>query len=648
MDQNYDAASELPVYQACREVPSRTRENDRKGVEHARNAHAFTKDKRIKSDAKNPSATVEEYREDLTVPYKPCTLALDRIYDESRWTLPEDHEPGAKKEPKSGVRFPLDEALVLDSIEDQTHINMDDADIRQLVADLQDIKSKSASDITDVNSLSLKYEYGDKRSIEKFILHGRTIARVKFEDAEVGEKNYKQVMRGKKLEKDIDRGTNGKQQADLKIENYVTAHILLCLGGEVGARAQDSWRAARNFSQQQLELNPGLEEIVMKKLDEEHDPALKEMLEVLNDVHQRKESSPYHQAMRDKWGVDHNLFDRIAHTDIVMVLDKNNEVIFLQLSDSFQKLLQKQLEDQVVKAFEIYSTLHAVPFPDSTRHGIHWSEWLLKRPELDFRNSANILRMAKSGPFHIGCGNMTGDTHGDVKGPTLKADSKRNIERYPHIVKQQETLRYGALGACTEILKLLLSTVAPELCTEYENVARELAERYEMETGTNLFETRREGGIFTMRAILINLLTTDHKDQNDWSNGFAGLVAVGDHEGGDLLLRELGLRIEARSGAAQLMRGRELAHSIDFYTGRRFCVVCVTREANRKWAEKRMQSREQPSASSEQSLGSNEQPSESREQASGSTEQALTAKKRKNSDVGSTASREGEKRSKKL
>lgn len=323
--------------------------------------------------------------------------------------------------------------------------------------------------------------------------------------------------------------------------------------------------------------------------DLKHDPALKELLDILRDVNKQKNKHPYHQALRDKCAVDNGLFDHIPYADIVIVLDKGNRLIAGQLAEVFRQLLKNRgLGIKVHKAFDTYSTLHPVPLPDATRHGDHWRAWLRAHPEFDYRNPKNDQRKAKSGTYHGGQGAMVGDPHG-TKGTMSKPDFTTSIANYPHVLAQQEKLRYSAFGGCTEVLKFMFKIWDPALYDEYMAVSQEIAAKMNAETGGNDFETRRDGDPFTMRALLINLLTTDHQDESDWQNGIAGLVAVGDYEGGDLLLREFGLQIEARPGAAQLFRGNEAYHSTSDWDGEsREAVVCVIPESVRRWAERRI------------------------------------------------------------
>jgi hypothetical protein len=330
---------------------------------------------------------------------------------------------------------------------------------------------------------------------------------------------------------------------------------------------------------------------------EKHDGALEEVLQIMNSANGQNDFNPYFQAKRDEYTinvlkeVNKDILLHITGQDIVLCLDKNNSTIFCQLADTFKRLLKKSLEQNVIQAYETYSTLHHGPLPDVQRHGIHWSNWLLKRPDLDFRNPANDPRLAKSVVFHFKYGCVTGRPVPKEKGPLTKADSSTNIADYPHVIAQQEKFLHGALAIETAILKWIFHLLEPELCDRYKTISQELA-NFKASRGEQYLSTLRdEVDPFGMVAVLINAHTTDHTDQSDWKRGFAGLVALGEYEGGDLLLRELGLLIEAKSSTAQLMRGRELRHSISEYTGSRFCLVCVTPEGIRVWAEERINSR---------------------------------------------------------
>jgi len=67
---------------------------------------------------------------------------------------------------------------------------------------------------------------------------------------------------------------------------------------------------------------------------------------------------------------------------------------------------------------------------------------------------------------------------------------------------------------------------------------------------------------------------------SDWNCGFAALVPLGDFEGGDLIMRELGLGSE---GLFILMCSiytrKGLVHPMTKRTNRRFVVVKISRKA---------------------------------------------------------------------
>lgn len=163
------------------------------------------------------------------------------------------------------------------------------------------------------------------------------------------------------------------------------------------------------------------------------------------------------------------------------------------------------------------------------RHGLHWIDWLIKRPGLDYRDPENDPRGWRS---------RASSTSAAAAAPVIlrarrrlpawTRDSKQRIDEWPHASRQLARLRYSALGACTEIVRFFFELLEPELLAEYQKVAREI-ERL----GDVPFETRRAGGDpFVLRALLINLMTYEHKDVGDWRFGLAGLVCLGEFDGG--------------------------------------------------------------------------------------------------------------------
>ena len=150
--------------------------------------------------------------------------------------------------------------------------------------------------------------------------------------------------------------------------------------------------------------------------------------------------------------------------------------------------------------------------------------------------------------------------------------------------QQFSIFRYSALGACTELSAFFLKLLEPKIFENYLKVTQAVQELHDPELNA---ATRRKDEPFHMRALLVNMMTNEHKDPSDWNKGFAAFLPVGKYEGGDIMFRELGIRIKSRPGCVQLFRGHELRHSITKWTGRRFCVVQANHGAVKRWAIKK-------------------------------------------------------------
>lgn len=528
-------------------------------------------------------------------------LPLKSMYD-GTGDWPKRVSAGGTQYSWSGIGFPHDKSLVVGRYEEDTKIDTSEASIMELAKDVADIQKKAPEEIADG---LVDRQVEDNRVIELFSVHGWSVCRIKFEDVDTlaAGSSYSASKVSKLIERKISKAIG--DQLDLRVEHWVTAHVLLSMAGQIEGRTEDYWKKARGLAQQQLHLNRDLEGEVQKQMANGMsggDAAFSKILELVTQGCPRKTFNPYHQARRDEYAVANGLFYKVRNTDIVLVLDKSDNTILFQCTEVFEKLLTRAIQKAVVKDFETYSSLVPVPTPDMTRHGLHWIDWLLQRPELDFRNHKNDPRLAKSGEplkvlslhrqtaklanlgvYHIGYRCKTGDPNGrDTPGPTKDSPGKR-VPDDGHVYHQLAKLRYSALGACTEISKFFFQILDPALLQQYISVADEVNKLESIPFGT-----RRSGEPFVMRALLVNLMTNEHKDTGDWRHGYAFLLPLGDFEGGDLLLRELGLQIQSPPGCCQIFRGRELRHSITKWTGRRFVCVNVTHEAVRKWAFRQM------------------------------------------------------------
>ena len=74
--------------------------------------------------------------------------------------------------------------------------------------------------------------------------------------------------------------------------------------------------------------------------------------------------------------------------------------------------------------------------------------------------------------------------------------------------------------------------------------------------------------LFTLRAILVNVLTEVHTDCNDWKNEWAWIGVVGDFTNGDLCMPQLGIQVPMPAGSITGMCGRDFQHFITRWSGK--------------------------------------------------------------------------------
>lgn len=435
----------------------------------------------------------------------------------------------------------------MEDIESLTHISRT-PDIERLEKDLIAIQFQKAEDIADSVD-EIWREEKSSRVIETFSRSAMSVVRVRMLDVRNHDPSKKEVSSKCAVRAVVEKAANEAvgTQPDLEVERHVTAQLLLDLGGHIGGTTADYWTKARDLAQQALHLQPDLETNVERQIrqnseaaevDEEleaktetpSNKAFNKMLKLVNKALIQSKHNPYHQGKRNKWFAEttHDIVYRVANVDIIMVLDKFNNVNFFQCSNAFERLLPQLPHQRVFACFDTWSTLMPGRLPDMTRHGEHWIAHLHENPQLDFRLQEKDEPLRKSHLYHHGGRCQVGDVYGR-KGVNLTKDSKAVVE-WPHAEQQLLTLLFGAYGACTTVNGFFFGILDPMLYEEYramyENTYANLNPIMRLKLGT-----RRQGEYSCMRALLVNLATNEHKDTGDWYNGLAGLNPFGPFTG---------------------------------------------------------------------------------------------------------------------
>ncbi|CAJ2513191.1 Uu.00g013100.m01.CDS01 [Anthostomella pinea] len=289
------------------------------------------------------------------------TFRLRSIYEGTGdWPKVNDPIRGAVQQSWSTIGFPKDRRLTLDDYENRTHIDNDNLVILELAKDIVDIQQKPANEIADARAFKSHEEH--ERVIETFRLHNRSVAKIRIRDCNAfdGGGPYSKCKIAKAIKEAMDKGADSPgPPPSVAVEQMVATRILLARGGEIEGRTSDYWRKAIDLAQQELYLDPELQNKTRQEIiDDSGDATFKLMLRVVKESIKIQTPNPYHQSRRDQYAVDHGIFYHVKDTDIVMVLDKVDNVIAFQMRDAFRTLLPGGIDKAVAKSFETYSTFY--------------------------------------------------------------------------------------------------------------------------------------------------------------------------------------------------------------------------------------------------------------------------------------------------
>ncbi|KAI9773293.1 MAG: hypothetical protein M1839_002153 [Geoglossum umbratile] len=101
---------------------------------------------------------------------------------------------------------------------------------------------------------------------------------------------------------------------------------------------------------------------------------------------------------------------------------------------------------------------------------------------------------------------------------------------------RQQLMR--SLGVMTRGVDLLFRVIDNPIREQYHMAWEKLQPAAQVST--------TEDELFTLRAVLINVLTEAHIDCNDWENGWAWIGVLGDFNDGDLCIPQLGIQCPCR------------------------------------------------------------------------------------------------------
>ncbi|RYP57576.1 hypothetical protein DL769_009402 [Monosporascus sp. CRB-8-3] len=249
----------------------------------------------------------------------------------------------------------------------------------------------------------------------------------------------------------------------------------------------------------------------------------------------------FYQHLRDRASAaDAGIYTRVDE-DVIVILDRNGEVVLVSFSRLFQRLFGDAMMQKVGLALRKWTTIAALPQPDSARHMV--DELIRqKHPELNMELATTLQELEEraSCVVHYGTWGMKGHGSRDV---FLTADTKLEMAasarmRGDYSRKIFPQLKRGAFGISSEVARFVFSSVAPREYDECIEAFRGLAREDRISISSPNWAT--------LCVLGINSFTERHVDKNDIKHGFASLIPLGDYKGGDLCFPQLGIKLDYR------------------------------------------------------------------------------------------------------
>lgn len=314
----------------------------------------------------------------------------------------------------------------------------------------------------------------------------------------------------------------------------------------------------------------------------------------------RKDKDYFQQYVTDECAAKQVL--QLVDEDIFIVTDANRRVIFANFEKLCQAMFDQEVADLLARAYDMWSFFVALPYPESKRHVV--DNWVRKiHPELDpERATVGDLPVAKMAIAHYGCWSMQTDPYGEFVIRT--ADSRcgqiiRQVE-YSKPLAYMTMFQKAVLGKASELIRFLIASLDPDLYSQYCEVWDNMPDDQRI--------TTNERDFLTLFAVGINGYTQRHRDDHDFFKGMAGLCTFGDYVGksqavstrgktaplltnvigGALCIPQLGIKVPYRPGTCAVVRGDDIDHYIEDYSGPRFFTIGTHHESSRRSAWRKL------------------------------------------------------------
>ncbi|KAG6354102.1 hypothetical protein INS49_005073 [Diaporthe citri] len=258
----------------------------------------------------------------------------------------------------------------------------------------------------------------------------------------------------------------------------------------------------------------------------------------------QKKKNKLHQFILDEEAS--TLREHVEGFDIVILRDGKHELICGVVAEAVQKLFPADTVDKMSTAVEAFAWRFPYKKPDESRHPTSQTVHLAANPSKDVRSEE-----CQQPHFAV----------------LLKSTAWK--DEFPK-------LKGGVYGVAAKVSTLVLEAWDHKLYEAYLEIRQHLPEELKMTLATTCENP------YGYMAQLVDTLTEGHTDVKDWMQGMAALTCFGNFSGGDLVLKQLGVRIAFPSGSNCHLRGQGLHHFISRYKGIRHSLVLTNKESVRR------------------------------------------------------------------
>lgn len=330
-------------------------------------------------------------------------------------------------------------------------------------------------------------------------------------------------------------------------------------------KALDSlWRKQETWADVEKEWSQSSEDIkqTFAKLKAEYKPQI---------------PTPFEQYERDlKARGDRSILEYIPDDVIYLLVDSEDKILVFLWQAALQWMYNDELVAKAAESFAKYVS-HEPPKQPGLRRQAMDAHWARENPRFAKENASQYPG-ASRGVYHFGFGEEQGHNCLKIKADSGgEPDSARYQDEKLDIRRIRTEMMYkGVMHAITAGHMLIQIILDPVLLEDQQQIMAYFTDK----------QTRRVSkDPYSLIALLCDVMTTDHLDDDDWDRGLAMMSAFGEFTGGPLCLRQVGRQMSFGVGCIVAIRGHEIYHSIGWWEGaHRYSLVHVCQNSMKAWA----------------------------------------------------------------